>query len=125
MQLQVDDKMKLVSIWLTRTEAKDNDLRESLKPLYSEYKAKKYKVAVFESGDEEDLIGLTEALLKDNKYKLYKDSKDNKTVWWQESWLMLPDMMIKYNGTVSGGIVLYSNTTIIFCQINCKRTIFV
>lgn len=80
MQLQVDDKMKLVSIWLTRTEANDSDLRERLKPLYSEYKAKKYKVAVFESGDEEDLFGLTEALLKDNKYKLYKDGKDSKAV---------------------------------------------
>lgn len=81
MQLQINDKMKLVSIWLTRSESKDNNLKESLKPLYAEYKAKKYKVAVFQSGDEEDLYGLTEALLKDNKYKLYKDSKFNEAVW--------------------------------------------
>lgn len=73
MQIQVDDKLKLVSIWLTGKESADKGLRESFKPLYAKYKEKKYKVAVFESGSEKDLYGLTEALLKDNKYKLYKD----------------------------------------------------
>lgn len=72
MQIQVDENMKLVSIWLTRAEAGDEALKESLKPIYAEYANKKYKIAVFESGEENDLLGLTGALLKDNKHKLYK-----------------------------------------------------
>ena len=83
MQIEINVNIKLVSIWLTKSEAKDENLREGLKPLYSKYKEKKYKVAVFESGENEDLLGLTTALLKDNKYKLYKDDseeKDNKAV---------------------------------------------
>ncbi|MGN1318213.1 MAG: hypothetical protein ACI4VF_04300 [Lachnospirales bacterium] len=76
MKIQVDNKLKLVSIWLTRKECTDEKLRRKLKPLYAEYKEKKYKVAVFESGDDNDLLGLTEALLKDNKYKLFKDNKE-------------------------------------------------
>lgn len=81
MQIDINVNIKLVSIWLTKSEAKDESLREKLKPLYSGYKDKKYKVAVFESGENEDLLGLTTGLLKDNKYKLYKDDneeKDNK-----------------------------------------------
>ena len=76
MQIEINVNIKLVSIWLTKSEAKDENLREGLKPLYSKYKEKKYKVAVFESGENEDLLGLTTALLKDNKYKLYKDDSE-------------------------------------------------
>jgi hypothetical protein len=74
MQIQVDDTIKLVSIWLTGNESKDASLRDELKPLYKKYGDKKYKVAVFESGNNKDLCGLTAALLKYNKYKLYKDN---------------------------------------------------
>ena len=76
MQIQIDDNIKLVSIWLTKNEGLDKDIRNSLKTLYADYKTKKYKVAVFESGEDKDLYGLTEALLKDNKYKLYKDTNE-------------------------------------------------
>lgn len=76
MQIQIDDNIKLVSIWLTKNEGLDKDIRNSLKPLYADYKTKKYKVAVFESSEDKDLYGLTEALLKDNKYKLYKDTNE-------------------------------------------------
>ena len=50
MEVEVRDKEKRVYIWLTRAESEDPALKESLKPIYQEYKAKKYLVAVYESG---------------------------------------------------------------------------
>lgn len=50
MEMEVRDKEKRVYIWLTHTESEDPALKESLKPIYQEYKAKKYLVAVYESG---------------------------------------------------------------------------
>ena len=50
MEMEVRDKEKRVYIWLTRAESEDPAMKESLKPIYQEYKAKKYLVAVYESG---------------------------------------------------------------------------
>ena len=51
MEIEVKDKEKRVNIWLTRAESEDHALLESLKPIYKEYKAKMYLVAVFHSGN--------------------------------------------------------------------------
>ena len=51
MEIEVKDKETRVSIWLTRAESQNQALLDSLKPLYKEYKAKKYLVAVFHSGN--------------------------------------------------------------------------
>ena len=51
MEIEVKDEEKRVNIWLTRAESQDQALLDSLKPLYKEYKAKKYLVAVFHSGN--------------------------------------------------------------------------
>ena len=64
-ELNIHDEQKYVSVWLTKAESADPDLRESLKSLYSEYKQKKYSVVVFESG-RGDLPTLTRDLLKHN-----------------------------------------------------------
>ena len=48
--MDVRDDKKIVEIWLTNAEKNDPVLREQLKDVYAEYKAKKYMVAVFESG---------------------------------------------------------------------------
>ena len=64
-ELNIHDEQKYVSVWLTKAEATDPTLRESLKSLYSEYKQKKYRVVVFESG-RGDLPTLTRDLLKHN-----------------------------------------------------------
>ena len=66
---EVNDVKKIVTIWLTRAEKDDADLREGLKNLYAEYRAKKYMVAVFSSGTE-DLYTNTLDLLKYNKRRL-------------------------------------------------------
>lgn len=65
MEINVHDDAKYVSIWLTRDEAANSELREKLKPLYAEYKQRKYRVVVFESG-RGDLAILTQDLLKHN-----------------------------------------------------------
>ena len=64
-ELNIHDEQKYVSVWLTKTESTDTALRESLKSLYSEYKEKKYRVVVFESG-RGDLPTLTRDLVKHN-----------------------------------------------------------
>ena len=66
MEINVRDSSKIVEVWLTREEKQNINLRERLKPLYQEYKAKKFLVAVFESG-EQDLEELTGSLLGYNK----------------------------------------------------------
>ena len=79
MEMDVRDKEKRVNIWLTHAESQDPELMESLKAVYKEYKAKKYLVAVFESGTE-DLQGLTRELLRYNRVRLRElEDKKQKT----------------------------------------------
>ena len=66
MEINVRDSSKIVEVWLTGEEKQDTNLRERLKPLYQEYKAKKFLVAVFESG-EQNLEDLTGSLLGYNR----------------------------------------------------------
>ena len=65
MEIKVHDDKKYVSVWLTRSESRDDALRKGLKPIFSQYKAKNYKVVVFESGNG-DLAALTKDLLSYN-----------------------------------------------------------
>lgn len=66
MEIIVMDDEKLVTIWLTRAEQENTELRERLKSLYAKYKAKKYMVAQFHSGTE-DLYECTRDLLLYNR----------------------------------------------------------
>lgn len=69
MELNVRNDSRIVEVWLTRAERENMALRESLKPLYQEYRAKNYLVAVFESGSE-DLAENTSAMLCVNRTRL-------------------------------------------------------
>ena len=69
MEFRVRNDSRIVEIWLTRAEGENAELREKLKPLYQEYQAKNYLVAVFESGSE-DLAENTSALLCTNRIRL-------------------------------------------------------
>lgn len=69
MEIEIRDKDKRVNIWLTHAESQDTALKESLKPMYQEFKRKKYLVAVFESGTE-SMEELTRDLLLYNRVKL-------------------------------------------------------
>lgn len=69
MEINIRDDLKIVDIWLANSEKEDRELREQLKPLYAEYRAKKYLVAVFESGSE-DLWDNTSQLLCTNRRRM-------------------------------------------------------
>ncbi len=66
MEINVRDDRKIVEVWLTREEQEDQALKEKLRPLYQQYRAKKYTVAVFLSGTQ-DLAEETGALLRYNR----------------------------------------------------------
>lgn len=68
LEIHVDEKNFLVQIWLTRAEKADVNLRNALIPIYARYKADKYKVAVFLSG-EGPLLENTKHLLSINRYR--------------------------------------------------------
>ena len=69
MEINIHDDKKMVEVWLTRAEKQDEALQQELKPLYAQYKKKKYMVAVFESG-EQDLYQNTLAMLSYNKRRI-------------------------------------------------------
>ena len=66
MRMEIRDESKIVELWLTREEQDDPAFRESLKPIYQQYKDQNYLVAVFLSG-EEDLYQQTRDLLLYNR----------------------------------------------------------
>lgn len=66
MNVEVNEQFRFACVWLTNEEKNDQQIRESLKPLMAEYKLKKYKFAVFESGSR-DLLEQTKGLLSHNK----------------------------------------------------------
>lgn len=66
MRMNINEQSKIVELWLTRAERDDPALRESLKPIYRQYKDQKYLVAVFLSGEEE-LYQQTRDLLRYNR----------------------------------------------------------
>ena len=66
LRMEVREQNKIVELWLTREEKEDAAFRESLKPLYQQYKAQNYLVAVFLSG-EADLYQQTRDLLLYNR----------------------------------------------------------
>lgn len=69
MRMDVKEHSKVVELWLTRDETNDQQFLESLKPLYRQYQAQHYLVAVFYSG-EEDLYRQTRELLLYNRRRL-------------------------------------------------------
>ena len=69
MEINIRDSNKIVEVWLTREERQNIGLRERLRSLYQEYRAIKYLVAVFESG-EQDLEELTGSLLVYNRKRV-------------------------------------------------------
>ena len=69
LEINVRDDRRIVEIWLTNEEQQDQTFKENLKPLYQQYQAKKYTVAVFLSGNRE-LAEETGALLCYNKTRI-------------------------------------------------------
>lgn len=68
MEVIVDESCKLVEIWLTQTDSRDEHMERRLKNLCREFKEKKYRAVVYRSG-KGDLEGLTAALVRKNYRK--------------------------------------------------------
>jgi hypothetical protein len=69
MEINVYESDHIVEIWLTKEDKQNKKIKESLKPIYTQYKQQKYKVAVFESGND-DLLDNTAGLLVHNRQML-------------------------------------------------------
>ncbi|MBR2121354.1 MAG: hypothetical protein IJ930_00180, partial [Lachnospiraceae bacterium] len=67
----IRDAEKRLIIWLTRAESEDENMNESLRPIFREYAARKYLVAVFESG-QESLEALTRDLVLYNRVRIHE-----------------------------------------------------
>jgi hypothetical protein len=66
LEFQVNKDKRIVSIWLTNAEKQSNPLRQSLQAVCADCTRRKYKVAVFLSGEGE-LIHSTQSLLLYNR----------------------------------------------------------
>ncbi|MCL1903710.1 MAG: hypothetical protein FWF94_04765 [Oscillospiraceae bacterium] len=66
MEINVLKSERIAKIWLTNSEKHNPLIQNALKPLFEEYKAKKYTVAVFCSGND-DLKANTSYLLRNNR----------------------------------------------------------
>lgn len=69
LEINVRDDNKIVEVWLTNKEKRDQVLQEKLKLLYRDYNAQNYLVAVFLSGTE-NLEQRTSDLLCYNKKRI-------------------------------------------------------
>ena len=65
MEMNIHHDSKTVDIWLTRSEARDENIRRSLEPYYRQFAKQRYFVSVFASGDRE-LLSDTALLLRHN-----------------------------------------------------------
>ena len=66
MEIERDEKKRIISVWLTKAESQDQELQRRLKAIYPRWRQEKYLVAVYHSGTE-DLFENTLALLAYNK----------------------------------------------------------
>ena len=64
MEVEVNDRFRFASVWLTNEEKDNPQVREKLQPLMD--KEMKYKFVIFESGSR-DLLEQTKGLLSHNK----------------------------------------------------------
>ena len=66
MQIAIDNKVKYISVWLSHQDMNNPDTEIKIQKIVEEYKPKKYRVVVFESGNR-DLLECTADLLVHNK----------------------------------------------------------
>ena len=71
MQMEIRDAEKRVIIWLTRAESEDEKVKETLRPIIREYAARKYLVAVVESG-QDSLEALTRDLVLYKRVRIHE-----------------------------------------------------
>ena len=68
MEIDVNNNTRMVSVWLTNAEKGNNSVQQELMKLCARNRERKYKTAVFLSGDR-DLADCTQSLLQHNRYR--------------------------------------------------------
>ena len=53
MEIERNEEKKIISVWLSKAESRDEDLQRRLKSIYPKWKKEKYLVAVYHSGTED------------------------------------------------------------------------
>ena len=66
MKIEENKQFKFASVWLTKNEQNNPQIRKEIDRLIEIYKRKKYKFIIYESG-RGDLLELTKGLLGHNK----------------------------------------------------------
>jgi len=79
MEIIVREDKRQVEIWLTRAERDDVQVKGLLKPLFAEYKSKKYLCVMYNSGDG-DLFANTRDLLLRNREVIAKAMSSEETL---------------------------------------------
>lgn len=69
MRIEVSHQDKLATVWLARGERENPAVKQQLEQLYADCKAKKYMVAVYQSGPR-DLLEQTSGLLCYNRRRM-------------------------------------------------------
>ena len=91
LEIHIRDDQKLVEIWLNRREREDLELRNRreqgdpelrgrLKPFFQTYHARKYLVAVYQSGEEPLYDGTRELLLYNRRRQAEREVRREKGV---------------------------------------------
>ena len=80
LEIHIRDDQKLVEIWLNRREREDLELRGRLKPFLQTYHARKYLVAVYQSGEEPLYDGTRELLLYNRRRQAEREVRREKGV---------------------------------------------
>ena len=68
MEINTNEEKRIVSVWLTNEEKERPSIQQELRHLAVHNKERKYKTAVFLSGDK-DLVDTTQSLLLHNRRK--------------------------------------------------------
>ena len=69
MEINIRNDIKMVELWLTKSERQDAKLRSDLKVLYQGFKESGYQVTTFLSGDQ-DLADTTSGLICYNRKRI-------------------------------------------------------
>ena len=72
LEVTQDNDSRITGVWLTNAEKQKPSVRQELKMLCQQNKERKYKTAVFLSGNR-DLMDCTQSLLLHNRYPKVRD----------------------------------------------------
>lgn len=63
MRIQVNDKNKILTLWFNNNENPSNNLSKNIKKEIEEYRNKKYRICMFQSGTDDIRHNLLELIL--------------------------------------------------------------